>query len=57
MLKCIECGATADEYTPDWRAYIAKPDKDDDGEFVVVYCPACAKREFGSLDHEKRSQG
>ncbi len=48
MLKCVECGATADEYTPDWRAYIAEPDRDDGG-FVVVYCPACAEREFGPV--------
>ena len=54
MLTCQECGATADEwYTPDWRAYIAEPDEDNDGEFVVTYCPACAKREFGPFGPQK----
>ena len=36
MLKCIECGATVDDHTPNWRAYIAEPDENDNGEFVVT---------------------
>jgi hypothetical protein len=57
MLTCVECGATADEYGPNWRAYIAEPDEDDDGVFVITYCPACAEREFGPLDPAKRPHG
>ena len=56
MLTCIECGATAEEHTPNWRAYVAEPE-DDDGEFVVIYCPTCAEREFGPFQPDKRSLG
>jgi hypothetical protein len=49
MLKCIECGATVAEFTPDWRAYVAAADESSAGEYVVAYCPACAEREFGPL--------
>jgi hypothetical protein len=49
MFRCEECSSTAEDYSPGWRAYIAEPDESDDGEFVVVYCPQCAAREFGRL--------
>jgi len=54
---CIECGVTAEEHTPNWRAYVAEPDEDDGGEFVLIYCPACAEREFGPFRPEKRPRG
>lgn len=57
MLKCVECGATVDEHTPNWRAYIAQPIEDDDGEFVITYCPACAEREFGPFQPGKERHG
>jgi hypothetical protein len=48
MLRCVECGSTASEHLPNWRAYIAEPDESDGGgSSVVVYCPECAAREFG----------
>jgi hypothetical protein len=55
MLKCVECGATVDEHTPNWRAYIAAPIEDDDGDLVVIYYPACAEREFGPFQPRKRN--
>ena len=30
----------------DWQAYLVSPDIEDDEE-IVVYCPDCARREFG----------
>jgi hypothetical protein len=41
MLKCVECSATVDEHSADWRGYVAEPDEKDDGEFVLIYCPDC----------------
>ena len=38
-LVCLECGDESDE-AGEWRAYL-------DDEDVLVYCAACAKREFG----------
>jgi len=33
----------------DWQAYLVSPDIEDDEE-IVVYCPDCARREFGPFD-------
>lgn len=55
MLKCVECSATVDEHSADWRGYVAEPDEKDDGEFVLIYCPDCAEREFGPFDPKRRS--
>jgi hypothetical protein len=50
MLRCEECGkeARTEEEAHDWRAYLTVVD--DDEPEVVVYCPECAKREFGLDD-------
>jgi hypothetical protein len=56
VLKCVECGATMNEQTPNWRAYIADPDEDDEGPFVVVYCPQCAAREFGPPRNRRKRE-
>jgi DNA-directed RNA polymerase subunit RPC12/RpoP len=46
-LKCVECGREAGEIAPGWQAYlVSDPDIEDDEE-IVVYCPDCARREFG----------
>ena len=41
VLECLECGACSEE-ARGWRAYL-----DDDSSDVLVYCAACAEREFG----------
>jgi hypothetical protein len=41
-MLCSECGVAADPWGPAWRAYRA-----DAEPVVVVFCPRCAKREFG----------
>ena len=49
-LTCEECAAESDvdERAPGWRAYILPADDAlDDGRRVIIYCPACAVREFG----------
>jgi hypothetical protein len=55
MLICVECAARVDEHAPDWRAYVAEADENADGEFVLIYCPDCAHREFGPFDHNTGS--
>lgn len=48
ILRCIECrreSATGSR----WRAYLAHDPRDNDPPEVVVLCPSCAEREFGSF--------
>jgi hypothetical protein len=40
LLQCLECSASSD-HGRGWKAFI---DEDDD---LLVYCAACADREFG----------
>ena len=40
VLECLECGETSAE-AHRWRAYV-----DEEAE-LLVYCAACAEREFG----------
>jgi hypothetical protein len=42
VLECLECGVR-DDVAKGWRAYL-EPDVD----AVLLFCPACAEREFGS---------
>jgi hypothetical protein len=56
MLRCIECGAES-ERGLDWEARIAyDPDDEGDPAEIVVYCPACAMREFGQSRVPWRSE-
>ncbi len=43
-LECLECGVQ-DNAAAGWRAYL-----DPDGDGVLVFCAACAQREFGPDD-------
>jgi hypothetical protein len=44
-LVCDECAGVSDEAARGWEAHLA--DVDDDGsDDLVIYCPACAQREF-----------
>ena len=46
-LECVECRNEAGEIAPGWQAYlVSDPDAEGDEE-IVVYCPDCARREFG----------
>jgi hypothetical protein len=46
-LRCEECQREARaEETRRWRAYLTVVEENEPTE-VVVYCPDCAKREFG----------
>lgn len=42
VLRCIECAAEDDGGVEGWRAYLLEEELD-----VLLYCPACAMREFG----------
>jgi hypothetical protein len=48
MLRCIECGAESKRGLG-WEARIAYDPDDDAPADVVVFCPACAVREFGQF--------
>ncbi len=52
-LKCVECHKRLScEDAAGWQAYlVSNPDIEDDEE-IVVYCPACARREFGPFTSE-----
>lgn len=52
-LICDECGIESDEGARAWRGYLGIEDFSHHDE-VIVFCPACAIREFGS-DGPKRS--
>jgi hypothetical protein len=46
-LKCVECRERpSNEDAAGWQGYLVSPDIEGDEE-VVMYCPACARREFG----------
>jgi hypothetical protein len=49
IIQCAECGAESDGLAAGWRAYLAADFDEDEGE-VVLFCPDCADREFGSFD-------
>ena len=49
-LQCVECRKEAGKIASGWQAYLVRdPDTQDDEE-IVVYCPDCARREFGPSD-------
>jgi hypothetical protein len=51
VIQCVECGAESDGLASGWRAYLAEDlDEDEGEEDVVLYCPECARREFGAFD-------
>jgi hypothetical protein len=43
VLECAECGRPSELGAVGWRAMLT----DDEPPAVVVFCPECAKREFG----------
>jgi hypothetical protein len=49
MLRCIECGAESEQGL-DWEARIAYVPDDDEPAEVVLFCPVCARREFGPVE-------
>jgi hypothetical protein len=49
IIRCAECGAESDELAAGWRAYLAG-DFDDEEDEVLLFCPECARREFGAFD-------
>ena len=46
-LRCIECAAMSDRGADGWRAYVAFVEEDGEPPEVGIYCPVCAKLEFG----------
>jgi hypothetical protein len=49
MLRCEICVSNDDE-ARGWRAFLASGEDENEAEVeVVIFCPACAEREFGEL--------
>ena len=46
VLECIECGARSEGAAHGWRALLT--DGEHEPEAVAVYCPDCAREEFGN---------
>jgi hypothetical protein len=46
QLRCEECWRTSDERAVAWVAMLAEDLEEDEYATVIVYCPACAAREF-----------
>jgi hypothetical protein len=50
VLVCQECRDFSDERATGWRGYRID-DSDENGPELAFYCPRCAEREFGRLEH------
>ena len=50
-LECVECHAVSDETARHWRSYRIDEPSEGEEPALAFYCPVCAEREFGSLDH------
>jgi hypothetical protein len=46
------CGTQSDYLATGWRAYLAGAFDDEDEEEIVLFCPECARREFGPFGWE-----
>lgn len=46
VIRCVECGPESEELAAGWRGYLGGDFNDDEDE-VLLYCPECARREFG----------
>jgi hypothetical protein len=47
-LECVECRKRPSyEDAAGWQAYLVSDPDVKDEEEIVVYCPDCARREFG----------
>jgi DNA-directed RNA polymerase subunit RPC12/RpoP len=48
LFRCVECGAESDKLATGWRAYLAgELDEDEQEGALVMFCPECARCEFG----------
>jgi hypothetical protein len=48
ILVCAECGADAPPDAKGWRALLGYDVREDEWPEAFVFCPECAKREFGA---------
>lgn len=51
-VRCIECDVVATGPADGWKAHISDATDDVPAE-VVIYCPACAEREFGEGEENR----
>jgi hypothetical protein len=47
MLVCAQCGIESEGRAIGWRAFLNGEPEIDEYDFVTVFCPVCAAREFG----------
>jgi hypothetical protein len=51
IIRCVECGTESDELAVGWRAHLARDlDQGENEQEVVLFCPDCARREFGTFE-------
>jgi hypothetical protein len=53
MLECQECGKVSTGKARAWRALLNGEPGVDEFDFVTIYCPLCAEREFGPSRREQ----
>jgi hypothetical protein len=53
-MTCVECSREQAASKRGWKAYLTV-DEDEPAE-AVVYCPACAEREFGAPESPRSPQ-
>ena len=46
VIRCADCADESEELAAGWRAYLAGDFNEDEDE-VLLFCPECARREFG----------
>jgi len=65
-LVCVECGASAEWPAEGWEAHLVRADlveahlvgaEHDVPDYVFIFCPDCARREFHLGDDPKREGG
>jgi hypothetical protein len=55
-MRCDECGQESDVAAHGWKAFVTHfADGEESKEpLLVLYCPACAAREFGEVPDDDR---
>jgi hypothetical protein len=49
VLACAECPRVSSVTAGGWKAYRVDDPEENEPPELAFYCPACARREFGSL--------
>jgi hypothetical protein len=51
IIRCAECSTESDRLAAGWQAHLARDlDEEENEQEVVLFCPECARREFGTFE-------